>query len=765
MSIFSVNVATDGSYVQSTGYWYSYSRVPWKTPRQWIYDFNGIAFLSYITEAEYNLIVSEFQNYPEYQARQVIWGIDFFGPLPRISQTTLVKEAVNVPIYYISPTNNRVHKLMYLTQAQINLLKARDIYNVGLATNSFYGPFGVPFYDDSESDSSTTTSETSQNSPAGGSTSVSYGDSQMCAASTYASGPGFVTDGFGGIVTDCRGNPISYGGGLTFSYSDGGYNDGGSVYPAAFGPNSGVYSGTLSAQGNMVAMQLNTGALNVIDISGRSTVQPYHSGYFRQYWRNPTEATFGANTQMPALTGVMPNKYPDMPGSAVYYTDLQLSRLSGSNTWDNYAFINTLNQALSYVLISNSYLAALKNAEKTDLAYYGADNFKVLTTQGFNKYQQGVALVTAFRNIGKMASTITSGYFGTANAVAKVLLDLNLGYINNLSLNLYRAGVNFDDIYNSLYTAFITEQLRAITNPSDLQTIQEVVESTVPNFANPLDYLRIDRVSGIPNDSAFASFEEVGKDFFSRAPNLVLAVGNEIADLIDKIQSNVSTQVEELTGTNTIINTDLINSLRVFLPVSANNSPISILNVVGMASGYLLTEMEKVNEGIAQLYATDYGPQIRSVFNDISRYHARLPLSTAERNETDQWWTDRLEAKKSEYYTLVDTIVADTTGNIPAIVNQINTNYDNFTSNLYYEYMNFNKANISVSSFGDITTILGFINSLPNLAADLTDVGTDYLVYGLTQNTLSGEVARTVLDQGKNDYFLSNAGVVITGTL
>lgn len=766
MSVFSVNVSTDGSYVKGTGYWYSFSRVPWNTPRQWIYDFDGIAFLSYITEDEYNLIVSEFQSYPDYAARSTIWGIDFFGPVPRISKTTLIKEAVNLPIYYVSPQNTRVHKLMYLTRAQIDLIKARDIYGAGLATKNYYGPFGIPYYDDSDSDSTTTSESTSQTSPAGGSSTVSFGDSQMCAASTFTNGGGYVTDSSGNFVTDCFGNPISYGGGpISFSYSDGGYNTGGSTYPQLFGPNSGVYSGSLSAQGNMVAMQLNTGSLNFIDIAGRPTVQPYHSGYFREYWRNPTTTTFGANTQMPALTGVMPDRYPNMTGSAVYYVDLQLSRLSGSNTWNNQAFMNVVNQAISYVLVSNNYLAALKKAETTDLAYYGADNFQILTTQGFSKYQQGQALVKAFTNIGSMASTITSGAFGTANAVAQVLLDLNLGYINNLSLNLYRAGVNFDDLYNSLYTDFITEQLRQITGTADLQTIQEVVGSAIPGIANPLDYTRIDRAAGIPNDSAFASFADVGKDFMSRAPNLVLSTGAEIADLINKIQSNVSVQVEELAGANTLINTDLINSLRVFLPVTANNTPISVLNVVGMASGYLLKEMQKVNEGIAQLYATDYGPQIRSIFNDISRYHARLPLSEGEARETAQWWTDRLESKKSEYYTLIQTIVADTSGNIPAIVDQININYDNFTSNLYYEYQNYNKANIAVNSFGDISSILGFVASMPAFSADPNNIGTDYLLYGLTQNSLAGEVARTVLDQGKNDYFLSNAGVNLTGII
>jgi len=114
---------------------------------------------------------------------------------------------------------------------------------------------------------------------------------------------------------------------------------------------------------------------------------------------------------------------------------------------------------------------------------------------------------------------------------------------------------------------------------------------------------------------------------------------------------------------------------------------------------------------------------------------------------------------------LINTIMADTTGNIPAIVDHINTNYENFTSNLFYEYMNYTQANITTSDFGDTTTTLSFIQSMPAYAVDLENVGTDLLLYGITQSNNGGEIARTVLDQGKNDAFLSNAGVTITGII
>ena len=752
MSIFNINFPNDGVYSEKYSdieLWFSNQRVTYPIPRVAMYDNNIIAFLSYITEVEYNLIVAEFSGYPYYELRQGYNSVDYFGPPIRI-MSAVPKGAVNgAPVYY-KTADISLHKLVYLTQKQINFLKEQD---VELANNNFYGPYGIPIYNPNAYSSSVSGAEASNPT----------GDAYE-PANTYNSGA-IARDSEGRPVTDGSGGYIYTGGGSYTGESGDGYVPRFRNVPLPFGPNSGVYTGSLSAQGNMVAMQLSPGLPKVVYENNFPTIKPYHSGYFKEYWRDPTGTTFGANTQMPALTGVMPDKYPDAPGNAVYYTDLQLARLSGSNAWNNNFFINAFNQALGYTLTSNSYLAALKTAENTDLAYYGADSYQVLTTQGFNKYQTGQALLLAFRNIGKMASSLTSGYFGTANAVAQVLIDYGLGYINNLAVALYSGGVNFDDIGNEVYTPFITEQLRQITNATDLQTIQEVLESNIPNIANPLDYTRIDRSAGIPNDSEFDSFAAVGQDFYNRAPNLTLKTGSEIADLIDQIQSNVTANVEAVSTANALIRQDLVNSLRSLLPFSQNNQPISVLNVIGMASGYLLGEMQKVNEGVAALYATDYGPQIRSTFTNISRYAARVPLTTQEQSESAAWWDTQLENEKNAYYTLIETIVADTTGNIPAIVDHINTNYDNFTSNLYSEYRNYALANITTSDFGDTTSTLSFIQSMPGYAADPDNVGTDLLLYGITQSNEGGEIARTVLDQGKNDFFLSNAGVTITGII
>jgi hypothetical protein len=168
-------------------------------------------------------------------------------------------------------------------------------------------------------------------------------------------------------------SPVVWGGGSGGGY-DGGPGTGVSAFPS-FGPNSGVYLGSLSSLGNMVAMALGTGEYQVKIVTAGTTAQgsfevdqllpaktwanltpagraplptaviaPYSVGYIREYWRDPAGTTFGANSAIPALTGVFPDPFTnfggvapitDRPGNFVAYADIQMQRLSGSNTWDN----------------------------------------------------------------------------------------------------------------------------------------------------------------------------------------------------------------------------------------------------------------------------------------------------------------------------------------------------------------------------------------------------------------------------------------------
>lgn len=586
-------------------------------------------------------------------------------------------------------------------------------------------------------------------------------------------------------------------------------------------PPSGVYSGSLSSQGNMVAMQLGPRTVKYINVATGEQIfptnvavttsniyvssfsstdiqnvafAPYMSGYFRQYWTDPRECTFGADSAMPALTGVMPARFTDMQGNFVYYVDLQTVRLSGNNSWDNFYFINAFNQCLSWVLTANEYSAGLIKSEQTNLQYYGFESYDDLITQGFNKYKASTALVEAFKNLGSLVQYIPEGHFGTPNQVAKAMVDFGLGSIANFSDQLFQNGIVFEDIYNANYTERIVRILRSVNDPDDLATIQEVFETSVPNITTLLDYTTIQGASGLTNDSGFASLSEVGKDLYLKAPGFNFDSGPQVAKLVQDIQTETSPSIENLKTNDSLLTPDIVSALRQYLPLTANNAPVSILNVIGTASGYYTEQLELVNEGIAELLATDYGAQIRQLFIDISRYHARIPLNEDEvraaasftpvpapvttlgvinRQEVEivltpggaDYWDTNRDRKIAEYYALLDQLVADQTGNIPFIVQKINNNYDFVCELLHTEFVNYNKANLSIDTYYDNSLLFSFVSGLPELGVDQNNVGTDFLLYGLCQPTTSGNVAQTLLGQGKNNAALGNAGVTITGVV
>lgn len=628
------------------------------------------------------------------------------------------------------------------------------------------------------------------------------------------------------------GAPVAWGGGDSNSYG-GGPGTGLAYFPGG-GPTSGVYAGTLSSLGNMVAMALGTGEYQVKVITAGTTSQgsfeanqivpaktwatltaagrapmptavlaPYSVGYIREYWRDPAGTTFGANSAIPALTGVFPDPFTnfgnvsiitDRPGNFVAYADIQMQRLSGSNTWDNAYFMNVFNQALGWVLTSNDYLAALQNAESNTLANFGSANYQGFVSQGFDKYQQGAALRKALTNVGTMVQTIPEGFFGTPNAVAKFLVDVGLGAVGGLSDKLYAAGVNFDDIYNTGYVNVITNILNTITNQADLAVIQDVVESTVPKIASPLDYTSIESASSLTNDSAFPNFAAFGRDIYQRAPGLGSLTGASLVALIDSIQTDITANVEAITGNVTVGNSvpllsqSIINSLRTFLPLGVGNGPVSLLNVIGTGSGYLLDGIKAVNIAISQLYATSYGPQIRDILTEISRFQTGYALTPEEAKAAASftpvpppqtalntegfvvtipgtgglnYWQTRLEAKKTEYLNLLSAIAADKNGNIPVLVAQINENWLWCCRTLYYEMRNYNKANFTVSSFNDNSQYLSFISGLPSYGADPQNIGTDYLLYGICLPNAAGDTVKAILGQGKTNQLLGENGVLV----
>jgi len=527
------------------------------------------------------------------------------------------------------------------------------------------------------------------------------------------------------------------------TYESGAYTLGAAVPRLDTEDYSGVYRGSLSSQGSMVAMLLNTGSINPT---------PYLTGYIRQYYKDPLQCTFGANSAIPALTGVMPSSLSDVQGNFLYYLDLQLTRASGSNYFDTNYFINVFNQASGWVETSNPYTSALNLAEETNLEYYGFNSYAGWITQGINQFQQGQALLIALKNIGKNIQTVNDGLncFASPGGVAKTMIDNGLGQINGLTEELIAKGVDLDDIYNPNYSLAIAESLAKITNPADLQTIQTVLESTVPNMKNPLDYCQIETASGLQNDSAFQTFIEVGNNLFEKTPALTATTGLELANMIESILSTVGAAVEALASPTSLLPQDVIDYLRRILPTNVDNQLITILNIIGAASGYLTYQMQQVNRYINELDKSKYGPLIRKSLEDISKY-AATGMSTQLQNEINAYFTILSNAA-------VDPDTID-------IVQNINQFYLDVCSSIRVEYLNYNKANFDVTSYSDNIQVLDFVASIPGNAQDTDNIKTGYMLYNMALDNEAGQCVQAVISQFKNIEFLSNAGIRITSTI
>lgn len=510
-------------------------------------------------------------------------------------------------------------------------------------------------------------------------------------------------------------------------------------------PYSGVYQGSLSSQGNMVAMQLNTGAYT----SPNAT--PYLTGYMRAYYRDPTTCTFGANSAVPALTAVVPSNLTEMPGNFLYYVDLQMVRLTGSNYFNTNYFINAFLQAANWASESNNYSNPLLVAENTSLNYYGFSSYAQWITQGLNEYKTGQALLTAFRNIGINLQTINDGLncFATPNAVAKVMIDNGLGYIGNLTINLVNAGIDLDDLYNPNYTLIIANELSKITRPTDLNTIQAVLSSSVPNMKNPLDYCSIETASGLQNDSIFENFVQAGNNLYQKAPNLSVLSGAEFADLLESLTSDVGVGVEALAGPKSLLPDEVIEYLKRILPYQTSGEPVTFLNVLGSASGYYLQEMQDINRYIGLLENTSYGPLIKQSLQQISYLsYTGGPGLNAEINN---------------YYSILTSAANDPVS--ADIVQTINQKYLSVCEKLQLEYINYNKANFNVTTFEENAQVLAFVTSIPEFSQDTANIDTDFVIYQMSSDNTAGQCSKALVEQFRNIKGMANAAIRITSLI
>jgi hypothetical protein len=205
---------------------------------------------------------------------------------------------------------------------------------------------------------------------------------------------------------------------------------------------------------------------------------------------------------------------------------------------------------------------------------------------------------------------------------------------------------------------------------------------------------------------------------------------------------------------------------------------VSILNVIGMASGYLIGQITAVNQAIDQLNKTSYGAQIRAALNNVGKtytaYSAVAVPSTIINGGTTETVATFPQPEIDNALRLYNTAV-ESYNNIlnaaaadpqtSAIVDKINKNWLELCQFTYYEVVNYNKANITTGSFNDNSLIYGFVNSLPSYAADSQNLGTDYLLFGMCQPNQAGDIVKSLLNQNKNNDILSSIGVRITGSV
>lgn len=532
--------------------------------------------------------------------------------------------------------------------------------------------------------------------------------------------------------------------------------------------NSGLFLGTLSAHGNLIAMATNRGTYYYItDNNNTVAIRPYLTGYLREYWRDPSAMTLGADSAIPAITGVIPSTFVNFSGNLLYYIDLQLTRLTGSNYFDNFSFINVFNQALNWVNTSNGYLAGLKNSESTDVQYYGSNNYKEFLTQGYSRYKGSIALKKSLTNLGKIITEINVGYFGTPNSIASIMIKSGLSSVGNLVEKLNAANVNINNIYNSIYSEQISQVLLTINNISDLNIIQQVLKTTVPNLKSPLDYTSIEKTSGVQNDSFFKTLVEFGTDIKQRTPLLTVETGAELVEIIDAVLDEISSNVENLSSEGKLLPQNIIDALRDFLPLSPDNSPISILNVVGMASGYLTDDLKTVNEGLGTIENSAYGNQIHVALEEIGLkwkgYVSSARNVIRGRVGTTFFTKNDYDASVSAYNALLASIAADPT--FSNTVEAVNAAYNRICRATYYEVANFNRANFSTEIYRDNSQIYNFVNNMPGYAADNQNIGTDTMLYGMCQSNEAGDIAKSILNQYKNTQALGEIGVKITGSV
>jgi hypothetical protein len=658
---------SEGTY--DDGAWTS-DEVVENVPRRIKTEDGTVAILAYITKAELDLLISYGSTVKDFAKQISEWEVDYYGPPSELYPDSDMAVQI-APLYFITEEDEPISKLVFITYDQVRVLKESDLHNADLKNQTHQGVDQIPaFHRSRKRPKETPVSITPAWLP-----SDNY-IKQTTGTGIYAGS----LSALGNLVAMSLNdkNPIYTVTAAAIAAASGSSN----FFGRGLGGTTSRYGlGSLNATKAPIYKEgqlLTKKQYDALPASMAPQVKqvPYNTGFFREYWYNQKQTIFGNDSAIPALTGVIPRGLRDynnqvilsFNGNVFYYIDLQIQRLLGQGKFNLDRFISVFRQAQSWVETSNKYLASLKNSEKP-LRDFKADTLEEYATQKWNKYKTGKALTLSFRNLGKLGALVADGEiydgvwrgFGTTGWVAKSIIENQLADQKtsdgvSISDALIAQGITITDVYNPDNEQKIKNILEKVNNASVLKLIQEVLETKVPIMSNLMDYTSIEKVSGKPNDSSFKSLEEIGQDIFENHNTLVIESGPALADLVEGINlSPDAAGLEKIRGRNSqALDQEIANQLRRFLPMSPDGGPVSILQIIGMSSGYLKDTLDEINVLIDKLYKGKYGITIRDTLTEISRLKAEFPLTPAEALAAKSWIPSPTETFINEEFDSVE---------------------------------------------------------------------------------------------------------------
>ena len=257
---------------------------------------------------------------------------------------------------------------------------------------------------------------------------------------------------------------------------------------------------------------------------------------------------------------------------------------------------------------------------------------------------------------------------------------------------------------------------------------------------------------------------DVGADLYKKSNNPSFQTGSEVSDIIRSIKKPHSDSIESLAGTNgSLLSTSIANELKSYLATSRTGGNISMLDIIGTASGYYDTELGLVIDGLDQLSSSSYGSQITTALEDIvtTLEEAELVAAGGGMFTPSAPYFGVVADAVAAYNSLLTTIVND--ASVYNIVNQINTNYANICLYVAEEYANWNQANFFTSSYNDSITLLTFAQSIPQFGQDTQGTGSGIYLRGMAANDSYGSTVKSVLIEGQNYQKLLEYGIAPNG--